>query len=79
VKAKLTTKALAVITGSAVLFACLASVFLWMMFREPFKVTVTPKTIRVHLKESFKLHLKVKNASWDNRPIDIWSCGWDAN
>ena len=71
--------ALSVLTGSAVLFVCLASVFLWTMLREPFKVIVTPETVRVHLKEPFKLHLKVKNVSKENQHIETYLCSWYEN
>ena len=49
------------------------------MYREPFKVTVTPATVRVHLKEPFKLHLKVKNVSTENQHIETYLCSWFVN
>ena len=76
-KMELTTTALLVLTGSAILFA--RSTFAaesTNQIAEPFKVTVTSATNRVHLKEPFQLHLKVENVSTINQYIDTWTCAW---
>jgi len=45
----------------------------------PFKIIVTPKRNRVHVKEPFQVSLMVKNISNTNQQFKVWSCSWYEN
>jgi hypothetical protein len=45
----------------------------------PFQITVTARKTLVHVGESFKVSLEVKNISNTNQSFLVWSCSWWEN
>jgi hypothetical protein len=43
------------------------------------KIIVTPRKIRVHIGEPFKVALEVKNVSNTNQQFKVWGCSWYEN
>ena len=71
----------------AIVTACFASVYLvaadpvtnaaiQSKEAQPFKVIVIPATNRVHLKENFKVAVKVRNQTSTNQNLCVMSCSW---
>jgi hypothetical protein len=81
---KLTTPGLLILVGSIMLFSpsifaadSKTNVLEQTKETEPFKIIVTPSKKRVHVKESFKVALEVKNITNTNRSFVVMSCSWD--
>jgi hypothetical protein len=41
------------------------------------RVVVIPSKTEVHVKETFKVALRVENPTTTNQTVRVWSCSWD--
>jgi len=41
------------------------------------RVVVIPSKTEVHVKETFKVALRVENPTTTNQTVSVWSCSWD--